>query len=436
MSYALSNRSLYAAALVSLWSSTGCSGPHKEHEVQPQTHADPSVEVPTKPAAPAAGAPAVQTPIDASAPTGEAGRAAPSGAAGHAADSGSAGSFADADAGAEPTPKTDPSMHVSAAQLASGLAAAACTALEACLGVQKLSTLTAREPCEARLAASLLQSDLALLDDSLSRKRLVLHQELLEDCYRETRALGCAIQTQRLGGACRSTLAGQVSAGGTCSIDAECTGDTFCPQDACPRSCRALAADGGACARDEECKLGLICAAGRCTEPSAAGAACAGPTRATCVFGTSCVGGTDTQAGRCVDNATLSVGELNAECAPTGPLCREGLHCAWDSSTKFRCQNGVDTGEACHVALPGQCPNESYCDAPDPMTVGHCQRLPADGQPCVLKGQCAPGSACVSEAAGAVCRRLLDLGQACSQAALCRSGRCEAGRCAAPKPCP
>jgi hypothetical protein len=322
------------------------------------------------------------------------------------------------------------------AQIAMDLASAVCGALDACLGPQKLNALSNREPCLDHLAAALEQSDLALLPESVKQGRLVVHEAELAACYRDTKALVCAIGTQRLPASCQLALSGQVALHGVCSIDSECAGDSFCTSGMCPRHCAARQASGAACGRDEECASGLACSAGACSVPGVAGDACQSGSAAVCALGTSCVGASDTQPGRCQNNSALQVGQLGEACMPNGPLCREGLSCASDGAGTFRCQQAVSSGAACHVALPSQCPNDEYCNGTDPMTQGKCIALPKDAQACVLKQQCAPGHVCVSEGSTALCRRLADLNQPCTGDATCRSAHCERGQCAAPATCP
>jgi hypothetical protein len=354
------------------------------------------------------------------------------GAAGSAPEQvGAAGIDADADGGgAMPEPGT------SVDAIATQLGGAVCDALLACLGPQKLSALFSREPCLTRIAGGLAQDDLAALPDSLQKQRVTLSPEQLTTCYEDTRALGCEVQTQRLPASCQAAIAGHVAIGGVCSIGSDCMGAAFCPLTACPRTCTERGPSGAACSRDEECMTGLLCTGGSCAPPAALGAACAGSSGASCAFGASCVGSTDTKPGECKSNADVQSGVLGAACSPGGTLCQEGLSCAWDGSAAFSCQAAVAANQACHLALPTQCPVEQYCNAKDVMTAGKCVALPVDGAACALGGQCAAGSLCIVEKSKSVCRKLGDLGEPCSQAGLCRSGSCTAGKCTTRAVCP
>jgi hypothetical protein len=310
------------------------------------------------------------------------------------------------------------------------LAAAVCGALRTCLGPQKLAAFVGREACEERLAASLSQDDFGSLASSIQQSRVQIAHDQLAACYADTRALGCSVQSERLPASCQRAVAGQVKTGGTCSIGSDCSGDAFCTSGECPRTCQTRKAASGGCTRDEECVSGLICLSKQCQAAAGVGDACAGTTGAVCKLGTSCVGSTKTAAGRCSDNAEVQSASEGAVCMPGGTLCKEGLSCAYDGTSGFSCQAAAASGGSCRKALPSQCPDNEYCSAVELTDDGRCQALPTNAQPCVLNGDCAAGHLCVAAASGqAVCRALHDLGEACDQAAVCRSGVCEGGVC-------
>jgi hypothetical protein len=316
------------------------------------------------------------------------------------------------------------------------LAGAVCASLLECLGEQKLRAFVDSEVCEERFAAGFAQSDFSTLSDSIDRGRIELHSESLEQCYADTRALGCEIQTQRLPASCQSALRGTVAQGETCTTGADCAGQAFCPTSACPRVCSARHDAAGSCGRDEECKSGLICLQSKCAKPAAVGDACGGTTGAICALGTSCLGSTAEAAGQCATNASVQVGAVGEVCTPGGTLCREGLSCAYDGDQGFNCQEAVAAGEPCHLALPTMCPGSQYCTAEDVTTEGRCAALPIDGESCVLGSECAGGHVCLQAGSEAVvCRRVLSLGETCEVDAMCRSGRCAQGKCAATEVC-
>ena len=316
------------------------------------------------------------------------------------------------------------------------LAAAVCKSLLDCLGEQKLRGLVDGEDCETRFAASYAQGDFGTLHDSLRRGRIELHADSLEQCYADTRALGCELQTQRLPASCQSALQGSVALGETCTSGADCAGQGFCPTTACPRVCSPLRSAADSCKRDEECKIGLICTQEKCAAPAAVGDACAGASGSVCALGTSCVGSTTDKAGTCQKNADVQVGELSAVCTPGGSLCKESLSCAYDGDQGFNCQPSAESGAPCHLALPTQCPTDEYCTAEDVTSDGQCSALPKDGEACVLGSECAAGHVCMKAGdSSTVCKRVRDLAGACDADAMCRSGRCAQGKCAAAEIC-
>jgi hypothetical protein len=318
----------------------------------------------------------------------------------------------------------------------SNLAKAVCDSLRDCLGEQKLRAFVDNEDCEVHFAKAFAQSDFGALHDSVENGRMQLHPDGLERCYADTRKLGCAIQTERLPASCTSALKGMVKEGESCTIGADCAGESFCPATECPRVCTARRAAAGSCERDEECRSGLICVQGQCAKPAALDQACAGTSKGVCELGTSCVGSSKDQAGKCLANSDVQVGELGAVCTPGGSLCQEGLSCAYDGDQGFNCQEAAESGASCHLALPTQCPASEYCTAEDVTSEGKCAALPKDGEACVLGSECAGGHVCVRAAEGeVVCKRVRDLAEACDVDAECRSSRCATGKCAANAAC-
>jgi hypothetical protein len=325
---------------------------------------------------------------------------------------------------------------VDVADFSAKLASAVCASLRTCLGEQKLRAFVDDEPCEDRFAASFAQGDFATLTDSIERGRVELHAESLESCYADTRALGCAIHTERLPASCQAAFQGKVALGEACTSGSDCMGKSYCPTTACPRVCTARGTAADSCARDEECESGLICAQGACAAPAAIGETCGGTSSGVCALGTSCVGSTKEQSGECLANGDVQIGAVGDVCTPGGTLCKEGLSCAYDGDQGFNCQEPAASGEPCHLALPTQCPASEYCTAADVTTEGVCSALPTDGQACVLGSECAGGHVCLSSGENAVvCRRVRDLAEACEVDAMCRSGRCAQGKCAATEIC-
>jgi hypothetical protein len=311
--------------------------------------------------------------------------------------------------------------------IAAGLAAALCAALEKCVGAAKLAALSGREDCTARYTAGLRQDELGTLDASVADGRVKIDGSQFEACYRDTRALGCAVHTERLPASCQSAIAGQQHAGDTCSLDADCVSEHFCPiTAACPRQCEPTRPAAESCERDAECQRGLLCTNGECAAPSKVGETCAGASGKLCALGLSCMGSDDTTSGKCQTNASIQAGARDAVCMPGGTLCKEGLSCAYDGSSGFKCQAAVAKGATCRLALPSQCPVDTYCNAPDVTSTGTCLALPVDGDECVLGDDCAPGHICVvSDDQRAICHRIANIAEPCDANELCRSGVCD-----------
>jgi hypothetical protein len=349
---------------------------------------------------------------------------------GKAGASGSAGASGAGVGAAAGSDSPDPSADVNVSEISASLATAICDALKACVGPTKLAMLNGREDCVARYTAGFEQDELASLAESIKAGAIKLDDSKLDACYSETRALGCNVQAQRLPPACQAAIAAQRAVGETCTLDADCAADAYCPIGAmCPRTCMASHPNGAACTRDAECERGSICNAGKCSVPAATDEACAGDNGAVCALGDSCVGSDDTTPGTCQTNASVQVGELDAACTPGGALCKEGLSCAYDGAA-FKCVGAVESGAKCQLALPSQCPVDTYCSAADLTDTGTCRALPTDGKACVLNNTCAAGHVCVTQNGTATCRKLGDLGDACLANGLCRSGVCSNGTCA------
>ena len=359
----------------------------------------------------------------------------------HSAEAGSGAPNSNAAGKPSPSPAASPmnddagespqSNAVDEAAIANSLATAICGALLECVGPALLAQLTGHEDCPGYFGASLAQNDFGGLAASIARGQIVLNRAQLETCYRDTRQLGCQVQTQRLPESCATAIEGRRALGESCRLNAECAGQAFCPvTSACPRVCQPTKPKGQACNRDDECQRGLLCGADHiCNAPAAEAAPCAGTSRAVCPLGRSCVGGSDTVAGRCQANATIQIGALGESCDGAAMLCRDGLSCGYGGKSGLECQAAVNKAAACHLALPGQCPLDSYCNAASATAAGTCIDLPKDGQACALGDQCAPAHVCVVQGDKPICRRWLNLGEDCTDHGLCRSGTCSEGRC-------
>lgn len=326
-------------------------------------------------------------------------------------------------------------------ELAESIADGVCGALVDCLGQAPLAELLGGESCTTRYTAEFLSADYARLQDSIDAKRVTLDSTKMDACVSGTKAMGCAIQTDNLPAACEDAIKGSVALGEECVIDADCEGTAFCRLEAsCPSVCSALLVKDDECTKDGECGDKLACLNGKCTELAGDGDACEGSTGTECAFGFACWDADDDppKAGECHTNAETQVGDVGDECSPGSVLCKAGLSCAYDgtSTTAFSCKEQVDSGDACNVGLPGQCPSGEYCNAGAISEDGTCVARPGDGDPCPAIGGCAAGHLCVPNGSGGgVCRHFQNNGGACKIDDQCRSGYCNAAVCEPPVAC-
>jgi hypothetical protein len=350
-------------------------------------------------------------------------------------DTSQAGSVAPGPVAAKPN--DDPAIIA----FTSNLAASVCKALLGCLGQQKLDSFIGREDCQTRFTAAFSQSSFGTLQQSVEANRVKFHQDMLQKCYDDTEALACEIQNRRLPDSCQAAIEGQIAVGDVCSNAGECSGDAFCSQGACPRTCQTRAALGANCGSDDECASGGYCAQGKCTKPAAVTEACGGDTALFCTLGASCIGNTvaasgmPAKAGACKLNSDIQIHNEGETCQFTGELCVEGLSCAYNGTNGFTCQAAVPSGGTCRPAVPTMCPNGEFCDQTDISKQGSCKGLPTDGQACVLSGACAAGHVCVADGSSAVCKKIGALGDACTANGFCRSGYCIDASCGLPPVC-
>jgi hypothetical protein len=352
------------------------------------------------------------------------------GTAGSVASSGTGGgSSGEVDGGAPP-------LQVSLDELPDAFAEAICGALLDCVGPSKLRELTEREDCESTVGAELRAKDFAYMDEAIAAGHVLYDPAQLPACSAGIRALGCDVLTRNFPDVCVEVLEGNIAIGGECAITAECEGTAFCTRgDRCPSTCQPLLDAGDECTDDGQCGDDLACLAGTCGALSVDGEPCAGDSGKACALGLSCVGSTDTEAGTCEPNADVQVRDAGEACTPGGTLCKEGLSCVFDGGAGFHCEAAVESGEACHLGLPGQCPSDEYCDTTEITEPGTCRALPDAGEACVLGDLCLGGNTCVLDGSTGTCQSIADNGEACDSDAACRSGHCASGECEPPPAC-
>jgi len=325
------------------------------------------------------------------------------------------------------------------ARFADGL----CSQLEACAGPFADLYLQGAD-CRQTFTRSTQDSVLPLWQAAIANGTLVYDGHQLDACLTALTDTSCGSLAQRDLDVCDQVFQGQVPAGGSCHVEAECEGARYCQTTTCPGSCTNRKAQGTACTDDSECVSGLNCDGdlGTCERPRDAGESCGGGTLPSCGLPSLCLGANaDTgTTGTCrpiSEALTAAVGET---CDPgAGTLCVDGVSCAlvaYDTTTSalsWSCVAGYAAGAACKLALPDACPDGQICDA-DPARTGSldgtCVPLPTAGQPCrsVAGSQCASGLVCDDT----TCVTPGRLGATCVTSAGCASGMCTAGLCVAP----
>lgn len=246
------------------------------------------------------------------------------------------------------------------------------------------------------------------------------------------------------------------SVGSPCSLGAFCSADAYCASG----TCVARAGPGQSCAGSVQCQLGLTChydGAYTCKYMAAEGESCAatscdytGELQLYCDAAKVCrrypaeplPRGADCYnlgTAYCADGLFCdSVGTFGpvSTCQPqlgpgadcsTGPgyeMCRPGTYCFYDSMASpptSTCRDMPGVGGACDAMAMLPCEGGLACNAVYPATVGTCDTMPTDGEPCSSGGAmmgCAPGhyqdylSTCV-------CRRYKGEGQPCANDTEC-----------------
>jgi hypothetical protein len=280
------------------------------------------------------------------------------------------------------------------------------------------------------------------IEEAIAAGTVSYDESSAAECLAIVESIGCEAIDRPSLPACDAVLVGTVAAGGACSLDEECAGESYCRLDAsCPGTCQARVASGSACTGDAACQANLRCGTdGTCQAPAAMGAACGGSSGVECSGGTFCFGAAMGSAGTCRSPLSLQTAALGATCQPgggMGPLCQPGLSCALTGIAgmmpTFACEAASPSGGACHVAIPDSCPSGEHCAGIDLMMFdfdGTCAPLPGDGEACAavpFGAQCAAGTRC----AAGTCRAIGSIGAACTDAGDCWSGTCDGGTCAA-----
>jgi len=226
---------------------------------------------------------------------------------------------------------------------------------------------------------------------------------------------------------------GQVTVGGDCNNDIECTKGNYCSGATCPGKCTAKIANGGTCSETASCESGF-CNNKVCTALANLNQPCQ---TSTCIQGLTCLG-TQDGGNTCQVLAKRYTLERGAECTSRSSslpdaFCKEGLAClSADGGQQGTCGSRVGEG--------GSCPNYSECDDKTICSGFVCKKFPGLNEACV-EDQCAAGLNCDFEAAGmngaGRCVQAKALGEACDKSFDCDSAYCSKdGKCEPFNVCP
>lgn len=329
--------------------------------------------------------------------------------------------------------------------LGASYAGVSCQLIHDCYGDALLSALTGSTDttsCENRAEQAYTNGALPRFQAAIAMGTMTYDGTHAQACIDALRALGCNAVTSRTPAACDALFVGTVAAGGACAINEECAGDAYCNTSAgCPGTCQARGGSATTCSGDEACQSGLRCAHGSCQAPAGDGASCQGAEGVDCAGGLICVGGSSTTAGTCGAPSTVFAGASGATCnLQMSQFCQAGLSCVVEGAQMQTCQmDGLADGTTCHISVPDQCANGSYCSGTSLGTgdlEGTCAPLPTSGAcaTVILGARCAEGYVC--DETTTECVELHDNGESCTGNAACASGVCTGGSCVAPAYCP
>lgn len=334
-----------------------------------------------------------------------------------------------------------------------GLGAAICLALEDCRGqgAEVVRYNLNGENCSEQTGAALANRDLASLQDSVGSQpsRVVFRPEMLEQCLKDIRALGCTVYNSRRPASCKQALEGKVALSGKCLIDEECAGAAFCDRGTewavCPGTCKELLPEGLDCRVSDNCKEGLTCNGGKCRAFLNENAPCASNS-SLCQPGLTCIENQKV----CVAVTDIWIKAEGVACdpAPTNDdiptMCQVGgaepLSCvrqASGSANAAVCQKRAQAGGKCRGALPSQCPSGQYCNALLGEE-GDCVNLPGQGETCRSgtsgkTQRCAVGMQCEEDGK---CYPINPNFYGCTVNSGCFSGICASdGKCEPPPVC-
>jgi hypothetical protein len=325
-------------------------------------------------------------------------------------------------------------------------ATAYCAVLERCEGFL-YDLITAYEDCETITEERLRQGGLDALTEAVDDGRVEYHGDRMQACVNAVVTRPCNLLTTRGIPECEDAMTGTAAKGDGCGLNEECEGSLICETNGtCPGACVERYSAGKPCSADDECADELVCSnvTKHCAKPAAEGEPCEGGVEVQCEPGFFC-GGADAgkmQPGACVPVENVKLGGQGAACDPGGgALCQSGLSCVLtgfeSGALKWECRTPSVANGNCGVGLPEDCAGGQYC----PLTsldivagtfTATCTVLPAPGDACAtrplggLMPACEPYARCGGDGK---CNAFRDLGESCTDDAVCYSGHCADGAC-------
>ncbi len=209
---------------------------------------------------------------------------------------------------------------------------------------------------------------------------------------------------------CNDIVVGKTATGGSCSVDDECGGASFCKRTATCGSCTGQGGNGAPCTSDTECQSNL-CAGGVCVIGAVA-------EEGQCTNDNQCGEGLICRMGSCqpLEGHIGTVCQSDADCAAHESSCANGVctllakisepctpwtggdgsapHCMWFAGAGCRvaertCQGLPVSAEGGPCGLDtGTCASDLWCSA------GQCYPITDEGGACTMSAQCGPYAVC------------------------------------------
>jgi hypothetical protein len=325
--------------------------------------------------------------------------------------------------------------------LAGALARAICDNLDACYG-SAIELFVHDDDCKTLFTNIIAGQIVAPIEQSVARgivgydprQAAACVMNLVDDTHKTPPV--CA-NLSALGEDCKRMLSNLASAGRPCRHRFECKEGLVCDDTVgCPGTCKPFAQVGAPCAADDDCDPSkrLFCqksadagpdvpAAGTCQPFVALNGDCSDRDR--CEPGAFCL---DRKCKRVSDVLTLAE---TFTCYSNSLLCQKGLDCEFNGLpflSMGTCVKEKQPLDVCKVALPDECPKDTYCSANGFNGGGQCVGTPVENQKCAtdfeqsigLAAPCKAGLVCVN----GICKPSRQLGEPCETNAQCYSMAC------------